>query len=59
MRRVVTTLLILTLAVPCLASCRSACGDNEIRVPKGTYTTVVDRECYAVDRYGNPFPKAP
>ena len=58
MRRVVTALLILSLAVPFLAGCASRCRDHEIRVPNTKYRTIVDQQCYPVDYYGNPYPKA-
>jgi len=59
MRRVVTTLLILSLAVPFLSGCASACRSSEIRVPDMKHAYVVDQHCYVVDRYGNPYPKTP
>ena len=56
MRRFALTLVILAVAVSSLVGCCGACGPCEIQQPNGTYTTVVDENCYAVNRYGHPFP---
>lgn len=57
MRRVVTILLILGLAVPFLTGCCSSCRTCRYQVPDMPHTYVVDRDCYAVDYYGNPYPQ--
>jgi hypothetical protein len=58
MRRVVTILLILGLAVPFLAGCCSTCRNCEYKVPNMAHRYVVGQDCYPVDYYGNPYPKA-